>query len=37
MNDEERRSIGSNARAGAQDFDFVALTDKLEIVIESVT
>ena len=37
MNDEERRSIGSNARAGAQDFYFVALTDKLEIVIESVT
>ncbi len=37
MDPEEREKIGQNAREGAKDFDFTALTDKLVSVIESVT
>ena len=33
----EYERIGHNAKVGAKDFDFSVLTDKLEIVIESVT
>lgn len=36
MNKEEREKIGENARAGAKDFDFKVLTEKLIKAIESV-
>ena len=36
MSKELREQIGRNARAGAKDFDFTVLTEKLNKVIESV-
>ena len=37
LSDEQRQSMGANARRAAEDYDFKRLTDKLISVIEGVS